>query len=104
MGWKEHCVQRSFDALRFMRVVDQGIVWRGMGATYPALVPDEHWRAAGQLQWRRDLFLGNVEDLPEGASPAAIGFAMSQSKKGECDWWVRLCWVMVHGCSLDVLL
>lgn len=66
MGWREHPVQRSFDALRFMRVLDQGIVWRGMTATYPPLVPWKHVVASRICQWRHSLFHGKSSDFPEG--------------------------------------
>jgi ubiquitin carboxyl-terminal hydrolase 22/27/51 len=66
MAWKEHPVQRSFDPLQFMRISqpDQGIVWKGMVATYPVIVPPKHLQAARRCRYRQILFDGGpIEDL-----------------------------------------
>lgn len=62
MGWKEHAVQRSFDALRFVHVEEQGILWRGIAATYPPLIPDHHLQASRANRWRHLLFSGSADD------------------------------------------
>lgn len=82
MGWKGHPVQRSFDALRFVRVLDQGIVWSGMHATYPPLVPQEHVDATRLCMRRRALFHGDVEDLADCELPESRDFARLQSQIG----------------------
>jgi ubiquitin C-terminal hydrolase len=66
MAWKEHPVQRSFDPLQFMRVSppDQGIIWKGMVATYPVIVPPRHLQAARRCRYRQILFDGGpIEDI-----------------------------------------
>lgn len=82
LGWKEHPVMRSFNALRFMRVLDQGIVWRGMSAEYPQFVPPFHVKAARLSLLRNALFEGNVS-LTQSASPETRDFAIKQSRKGQ---------------------
>lgn len=82
MGWKDHPVQRSFDALRFMRLPDQGVVWSGMFATYPPLVPPAHVRAARLCMRRQLLFQGSVAELPDDATPGARDFTAHQSQQG----------------------
>lgn len=82
MGWKDHPVQRSFDALRFMRVLDQGIVWSGMHATYPPLVPQEHVEATRLCMRRRTLFHGDVDVVSDHDPPESREFARVQSQIG----------------------
>jgi len=93
MGWKEHSVIRSFDALRFMRVLDQGIVWRGMAATYPPLVPAFHVAATRKCMLRHALFLGNISQLVEPESSEVRDFADSQRKKGSYSQLRQSGWV-----------
>lgn len=87
---------RSFDALRFMRVLDHGIVWRGMTATYPPLVPTYHVKAARLSMMRLSLLEGRISYLPESASPEERDFAVSQSKKGT--------WLLCDICALFLLV
>ena len=82
MGWKEHSLQRSFDPLRFMRIPDQGIFWRGMFATYPPLVPQEHVESGRLCRWRQCLFHGKVTEIPQAASDQAKDFVRRQKEKG----------------------
>jgi hypothetical protein len=82
MGWKDHPVQRSFDALRFMRVLDQGIVWSGMHATYPPLVPEEHVEATRHCMRRRAMFHGDVEHVSDNDLPESREFVRLQSQRG----------------------
>ena len=97
MGWKDHPVQRSFDALRFMRVLDQGIVWSGMHATYPPLVPQEHVEATRLCMRRRALFHGDVDGGSDYALPESREFARLQSQKGAgCVGRVACCALLVH--------
>ena len=83
MAWKEHPLQRSFDALRFMRIPDHGIVWRGMFATYPPLVPHEHVESGRLCRWRQCLFHGKVAEITHAASNQAIDFARRQKEKAQ---------------------
>lgn len=46
LAWNDHALRRSFDPLEFVRVEKYGVVWRGLVATYPPLVPQEHVDAA----------------------------------------------------------
>jgi ubiquitin carboxyl-terminal hydrolase 22/27/51 len=82
MGWKDHPLQRSFDALRFMYILDHGIVWKGMAATYPPYVPSEHVAAASMSRWRQNFFHGNIWELPSNAREDVMQFASSQAKLG----------------------
>ena len=86
-AWKEHSVQRSFDALQFFRVQDQGVFWRGMMTTYPSLVPPEHARAARACLNRQRMFAGDVDELPllwASQFPCAMQFAARQQAIGLC--------------------
>jgi hypothetical protein len=83
MAWKDHPLQRSFDALRFMRILDHGIVWRNMAATYPQLVTEEHLKAARLCRWRQALFHGQAMDLPEGIDQQVQEFVRGQHQKGK---------------------
>jgi hypothetical protein len=80
-AWKPHPVQRSFDALQFMRIQDQGIFWRGMIAAFPPLVPIEHVRAAQFCRLRQVLFSGEWDLLPLMTSSTAKSFARAQWEK-----------------------
>lgn len=83
MSWKHHVVQRSFDAFSFIRTQDHGIVWRGLVATYPPLVPKEHCRAAELSSRRQALFEGRVSESWLSKRPKALAFAAWQSQQGE---------------------
>lgn len=81
MGWKEHAVLRSFDAFDFLKTQDHGIVWRGLIATYPPLVPKEHFLATQLTLRRQSLFEGKSEEDWVLLSPASLRFAASQHGK-----------------------
>lgn len=83
MCWKDHPLQRSFNAFRFMRIPDQGIVWRGMAATYPQLVPSEHLESAHLCRWRHSLFHGRTHGIHEDAHQHVKDFIRQQDEKGE---------------------
>ena len=81
MGWKEHAVLRSFDPFQFLKTPDSGIVWRGLVATYPPMVPKEHFCAAQLTLRRKALFEGSSHEnwiLPKSN---ALYFAASQHLK-----------------------
>ncbi|GAX26796.1 ubiquitin carboxyl-terminal hydrolase 22/27/51 [Fistulifera solaris] len=82
LSWKEHPVQRSFDAYRFIHIPDQGIFWRGMYATYPSIVPDAHVRGARACRQRQILFHGEVESLAPEVSGSMRNFAEEQRTLG----------------------
>ena len=82
LSWKEHPVQRSFDAYRFIHIPDQGIFWRGMYATYPSIVPDAHIRGARACRQRQILFHGEIESLPLNASESTRKFVQDQYTLG----------------------
>ena len=79
MAWKPHHLYRSFDPFHFMKTQDHGIVWRGLVATYPQLVPYEHVRAAESTNRRQALFKGEVAEKWMANKPSALMFAASQS-------------------------
>jgi len=83
MGWVEHPVIRSFDALRFMRVLDHGIVWRGAAATYPPLAPSFHIKAARIVLLRFALFDGDVSRFSTIQGSKTFEVALGQSRKGK---------------------
>jgi len=60
LAWSDHPVQRSFDPLQFAHIEEYGIVWRGVKATYPPLVPQEHILAARYCSQRKALFEGKI--------------------------------------------
>lgn len=82
MAWTEYPVQRSFDALRFFHVKDQGIFWKGIYATYPMLIPKHHMSSARLCLRRHVVFHGNVERLPETAPAGAKRLAQLQHDSG----------------------
>jgi len=83
MSWHDHAVQRSFDAMQFLQTAEHGVVWRGLIATYPALVPRELVQA-GRLSMRR--LLVNRGDFASPSSLSwgskALDFAVHQNQKG----------------------
>jgi hypothetical protein len=83
MAWGVHPVQRSFDALQFMRLQDQDLYWRGMMATYPPMVPEHHAQACRSSWYRYNILRGNVERLPLDMSNAARVFASRQAIKSK---------------------
>ena len=60
LAWNDHALQRSFDPFNFVHVEDYGIVWRGLVATYPPLLPQEHVDAARYCLQRQALFEGHL--------------------------------------------
>lgn len=83
MAWKDHTVQRSFDAFQFLRTQDHGVVWRGLVASYPPLVPREHVQATEVSMKRHGLFEGLVQENWLIQRPTAMSFASSQAIRGE---------------------
>lgn len=79
MAWRAHQLYRSFDPFQFIRTQDHGIVWRGLVATYPQLVPQEHIQATRATSRRQALFNGNVNEKWLASSPTALKLAASQS-------------------------
>lgn len=83
MGWHDGPVQRSFDAMQFLNTTEHGVVWRGMIASYPPLVPQELVRA-GRLSLQR--LLVNCGDLSSPSSLSwgsrALEYAIYQNKTG----------------------
>eukprot|EP00934_Nitzschia_sp_Nitz4_P001494 Nitzschia sp. Nitz4//scaffold96_size78090//25862//29503//NITZ4_005490-RA/size78090-augustus-gene-0.55-mRNA-1//1//CDS//3329560561//1494//frame0 len=78
MAWKHHAVYRSFDPYQFIKTEDHGIVWRGLVATYPQLVPQEHVRGTEMAMRRLTLFQGRVEEKWLNNKPLALSFAARQ--------------------------
>jgi hypothetical protein len=78
MAWKPHKLYRSFDPFHFMKTQDHGIVWRGLVATYPQLVPYEHVRATEGTSRRQALFNGEIQEKWMANKPVALTFAASQ--------------------------
>jgi Ubiquitin carboxyl-terminal hydrolase/Zn-finger in ubiquitin-hydrolases and other protein len=85
MAWKPHQLYRSFDPFHFMKTHDHGIVWRGLVATYPQLVPPEHVRATEATRRRQALFNGEIHEKWLIPSPAALTFAAMQSLREKPD-------------------
>jgi ubiquitin carboxyl-terminal hydrolase 22/27/51 len=85
MAWREHAVQRSFDAFCFVRTEEQGLVWRGLLATYPILVPSEHVKAARLSLERRAMFQGRLDYpwLSLSSGHRAAAFASFQRLHGK---------------------
>lgn len=76
-------MQRSFDALQFFLVRDQGVFWKGMKATYPILVPPEHIQAVRECRQRQIMFRGELDELPALSGRQAIAFTERQSRTGK---------------------
>jgi uncharacterized UBP type Zn finger protein len=83
MGWKDHHVLRSFDAFQFLKTEDYGIIWRGLIATYPPIVPKEHFYATQLTLRRRDLFGGCADERWLLNKPNALNFAATQHLKSD---------------------
>ena len=81
LSWPENAIQRSFDAINFMQLPEHGIIWAGMKATYPAVVPAYHVEAANMCRQRKLIFNGDLESLDSSYRPDQLQFAESQSKK-----------------------
>ena len=62
-----------------MKTEDHGIVWRGLVATYPQLVPREHVKATEVTSRRQALFDGNAEESWMTSCSTSLRFAASQS-------------------------
>jgi hypothetical protein len=82
MAWKEHPVQRSFEALQFLHIKDLGIFWTGMQARYPVLVPEHHMAASTLSVERQVVLRGEIDSLPHQASLPAIQVAARQHLAG----------------------
>lgn len=85
MGWKDHALLRSFDAFHFLKTQDHGIVWRGLIATYPPMVPREHFFAAQLTMRRHALFEGQAEGCWALSKPHFSNFVATQHAKKEED-------------------
>ena len=83
MAWKDHAVLRSFDPFQFLKTQDSGIIWRGLVATYPPMVPKEHFCAVQLAMRRHALFEGNVDEKWILPKSNALYFAASQHLKKE---------------------
>jgi len=81
MAWKENAVLRSFDPFQFLKTQDSGIIWRGLVATYPPMVPKEHFCAVQLTMRRHALFEGNVDEKWILPKSNALYFASSQHLK-----------------------
>lgn len=83
MSWHEYPVQRSFDAMQFINTAEHGIIWRGLIASYPPLVPTELVRAA-RLSMRRLLVNRGEFASPSSLSwgSKALGFAVYENQQG----------------------
>jgi hypothetical protein len=82
MAWADHGIQRSFDALQFLHIRDVGIIWKGMKATYPIMVPKEHVLATQLCRDRYSMFHGEIDQLPPYASKKAFEFTKQQHYSG----------------------
>jgi len=83
MAWKDSGALRSFDPFQFVKTQDSGILWRGLVATYPPMVPKEHFCAVELTLRRRALFEGQIFEtwiLPKSNS---LHFAATQRLKAE---------------------
>jgi len=83
MAWNEHSVLRSFDPFQFLKTPDSGILWRGLVATYPPMVPKEHYCAAQLTLRRQALFDGSTHDDWILSKSNALYFAASQHLKAD---------------------
>lgn len=82
MGWHDHSVQRSFDSMQFVNTTEHGVVWRGLIASYPSLVPKEHLRAARLSMRRLSVFRGELGISSLSWGSKALEFAVYQNQKG----------------------
>lgn len=88
-AWQEHPLQRSFDAYQFTHVPNGSMsnpggsmVWKGLIATYPALISPAFVRAARSTRWRQILFHGEIQELPLQTYRYIIDFAVFQNRLG----------------------
>lgn len=92
MGWHDGPVQRSFDAMQFLNTTENGVVWRGMMASYPQLIPQELVQAS-RLSMQR--LLVNRGELSSPSSLAwgsqALGFAVYQHENGKPCYLLCIC-------------
>jgi hypothetical protein len=85
MAWKEHAILRSFDPFQFLKTPDSGIIWRGLVAAYPPMVPKEHFCAAELTLRRQALFEGRSHEKWILPKSNALYFAASQHLKTDQD-------------------
>ena len=81
MSWKDSTVLRSFDPFQFIKTQDNGIIWRGLVATYPPMVPKEHFCAVELTLRRQALFEGKIDEKWILPKSNALYFAASQHIK-----------------------
>jgi hypothetical protein len=91
--------------MQFVKTTEHGVVWRGLIASYPSLVPKEHVRAA-RLSLRR-LSLFRME-----WGSKALEFAVYQNQKGahlfcvllhpsgECKWLTVMATLSFDGAQM----
>lgn len=61
MAWPAHPVQRSMDAFQFLSLPEHGVVWKGLMASYPSVVPDQHLKMAQFMMKRHNLMKGKLK-------------------------------------------
>ena len=61
MAWPAHPIQRSMDAFQFLTLPEHGVVWKGIMADYPSVVPDQHLRIVRLMKRRHDILAGKVQ-------------------------------------------
>ena len=83
MSWKLNPVQRSFDPLQFLTTPEHGVVWRGLVATYPNLLPDEYLAAVNRSMDRLLMFKGELESKKMIWGQEALRFATHQNLLGK---------------------
>jgi hypothetical protein len=78
MAWNPNPIVRSVDAFQFLKTQEHGIVWRGLVASYPPLVPKEHLLAAEMMVRRLSILKGKVNEKWLLTSPKSMKLAASQ--------------------------
>ena len=61
MVWPAHPIQRSMDAFQFLTLPEHGVVWKGIMAAYPSVVPDQHLHMVRLMKRRHDILAGKIQ-------------------------------------------
>ncbi|CAB9497825.1 terminal hydrolase 22 [Seminavis robusta] len=88
LAWSDHPLMRGFSPLEFAHVEEYGIIWRGVKATYPALVPDEHTETVRLCMIRQAVFEGKVWDTEWSLlGRRTLDYMIDQNKKASAERW-----------------
>jgi len=78
IAWPPHPVQRSMDAFQFVTLPEHGVVWNGIVASYPSVVPNHH-RHMGKLMIKRHTLMRGAIQCKWGNLALQVGLHQYQN-------------------------